>query len=61
MGNIASIIPSHNRNVLYLIVAVENGCNCRPGNECALQNKYCISKIFYRSHVQNDTNNEQKF
>ena len=60
MGNIASIIPSHNRNVLYLIVAVENGCSCRPRNECPLQNKCLTSKIFYRSYVQNDTKKMMK-
>lgn len=60
MGNIVSIIPSHNRNVLYLIVAVENGCSCRPRNECPLQNKCLTSKIFYRSYVQNDTKKMMK-
>ena len=60
MGNIASIILSHNRNVLYLIVAVENGCSCRPRNECPLQNKCLTSKILYRSYVQNHTNDEKK-
>ena len=34
MGNIASIISSHNRNTLNPDIISEFGCNCRSRNEC---------------------------
>ena len=61
MGNIASIISSHNRNILNPDVSSEFGCNCRSRNECPLQNKCLTPKIVYRANVENDTNDEKKF
>ena len=61
MGNIASIISSHNRSVLNQDINQEYGCNCRSRNECPLQNKCLTPKIVYRANVENDVNDEKKF
>ena len=61
MGNIASIISSHNRNILNPDIISEFGCNCRSRNECPLQNKCLTPKIIYRANVENYTNDEKKF
>ena len=61
MGNMASIISSHNRTILNPDVSLEYVCNCRSRNECPLQNKCLTLKIVYRANVENDTNNQKKF
>ena len=61
MGNIASIISSHNCNILNPDITSEFGCNCRSRNECPLQNKCLTPKIIYRANVENYTNDEKKF
>ena len=61
MGNISSIISSHNKNILNPVSNKEYGCNCGPKESCPLQNKCLTPKIVYRSDVKNLTNDEKKF
>ena len=61
MGNMASIISSHNRTILNPDVSLEYGCNCRSRNEFSLQNKCLTPKIVYCAKVENDINVENNF
>ena len=61
MGNMASIISSHNRTILNPDVSLEYGCNCRSRNEFLLQNKCLTPKIVYCANVENDINVENNF
>lgn len=61
MSNIASIISSHNRNLLNPVKTSNYGCNCRSKNECPLQNKCLTPKVVYRATVENNANDEKKF
>ena len=61
MGNISSIISSHNKNILNAVSNIEYGCNCRSKESCPLQNKCLTRKIVYRADVKNLTNDEKKF
>ena len=61
MGNISSIISSHNKNILNLVSNTEYGCNCRSKERCPLQNKCLTPKIVHRADVKNLTNNEKRF
>ena len=56
MGNMASIILSHNRTILNSDVSLECRCNCRSRNECPLQNKCLTPKIVYRADIENNIN-----
>ena len=60
MGNISSIILSHNKNILKSVSDTEYCCNCRFKESCPLQNKCLTNKIVYRADVKNPTNNEKK-
>ena len=60
MGNISSIISSHNKN-LNPVSNTKYGCNCRSKESCPLQNKYLTPKIVYRADVKNLTFDEKKF
>ena len=42
MGNILSIISSHNKNILYPVPNTEYDSNCRSKENCLLRNK-CIA------------------
>ena len=53
MGNISSIISSHNKNILNPISNTVYGCNCRSQESCPLQNKFLTPKIVYRADVKN--------
>ena len=61
MGNISSIILSHNNNILNPNSNTENGCNCRSKESYPLQNKCLTPKIVYRADVKNLTNDERNF
>ena len=61
MGNISSIISSHNKNILNPVSNTEYGCNCRSKESCPLQNKCLTPKIVYRADVKNLTNDEKRF
>ena len=61
VGNMASIISSHNRTILNPDVSLEHGCNCRSRNECPLQNKCLTAKTVYRANVEKDINDKKKF
>ena len=61
MGNMTSIISSHNRTILNPHVSVEYWCNCKSRNECPLQNKCLTPKIVYHANIENDINDENKF
>ena len=61
MGNMASIISSHNRTILNPYDSLEYRCNSRSRNECPLQNKCLTPKIAYRANVENNINDEKKF
>ena len=61
MGNISSIISSHNKNILNPVSNTKYGCNCRSKESCPLQNKYLTLKIVYRADVKNLTFDEKKF
>ena len=58
MGNVASILSAHNRNILYPKKS-EFGCNCRSMTDCSLDNKCLTLKIVYQADVWNDTNDEK--
>ena len=60
MGNVASVLSAHNRNILYPKRS-EFGCNCRSKTDCPLDNKCLTPKIVYQADVRNDTNDEKKF
>ena len=60
MGNVASVLSAHNRNILYPKKS-EFGCNCRSKTDCPLDNKCLTPKIVYQADAQNDTNDEKKF
>ena len=53
MGNISSVILSHNKNILNPVSNTEYGCNCRSKESFPLQNKCLTTKIVYRTDVKN--------
>ena len=59
MGNVASVLSAHNRNILYAKKS-EFGCSCRTRTDCSLDNKCLTPKIVYLADVRNDTNDEKK-
>ena len=61
MSNMASILSSHNLNVINPYKTRTYGCNCRAKGSCPLQNQCLTPKIIYRADVENDTNSETKF
>ena len=61
MGNISSIISSHNKNILNPVSNTKHGCNCRSKESFLLQNKCLTPKIVYRADVKNLTNYEKSF
>ena len=60
MGNVASVLSGHNRNILNSKIS-EFGCNCRSKTNCPLDKKCLNSKIVYQADVRNDTNDERNF
>ena len=60
MGNISSILSSHNKNILDPVSNTKYGCNCRSKESFPLQNKCLTPKILHRADVKNLTNNEKK-
>ena len=52
MGNISSIISSHNKDILNPFSNTEYGCNCISKESCPLQNKCLTRKIVYRADVK---------
>ena len=60
MGDISSIISSHNKNILNPVSNTEYGCNCRSKESCPLQSKCLTPKIVYRADVKDLTNDEKK-
>ena len=60
MGNVASVLSGHNRNILNSKIS-EFGCNGRSKTNCPLDKKCLNSKIVYQADVRNDTNNERNF
>ena len=61
MSNMASILSSHNLNVINPYKTRTYGCNCRTKGSCPLQNQCLTPKIIYRADVENGTNSEMKF
>ena len=61
MGNISSIILSHNKNLLNPCSKTEYRCNCRSKECCSLQNKCLTPKILYRADVKDLRNDEKSF
>ena len=60
MGNVASVLSAHNRNILNPKKS-ESSCNCRLKTDCPLYNKYLALNIVYQADVWNDTNDDKKF
>ena len=58
MGNVASVLSPHNRNILYPKKR-EFGCNCKSRN--AWLNKCLTPKIVCQPDVRNYTNHEKNF
>ena len=52
MGNISSIISSHNKDILNPFSNTVSGCNCISKESCPLQNKCLTPKIVYRADVK---------
>ena len=61
MGNMESIISSHNHAILNPDVSLDYECNYRSRNKFPLQNKCLTPKIVYRANVKNDINDGNKF
>ena len=60
MKNLATIISSHNLEVLKPSVNV-CGCNCRDRNICLLDNNCKQPQIVYQMYVSNNLDNESKY
>ena len=52
MGNISSIISSHNKDILNPFSNTVSGCNCISKESCPLQNKCLTPKIVYRADLK---------
>ena len=61
ISNMASILSSHNLNVINPFKTQTYGCNCRTKESWPLQKQCLIPKIIYQADVENDTNSETKF
>ena len=61
MSNMASILSSHNLNVINPFKTQTYGCNCRTKESWPLQKQCLTPKIIYQADVENDTNSETKF
>ena len=61
MGNVSSIILSHNKNNLTPVSNTQYRCSCRSKESCSLQNKYLTPKIVYRADARNLTNDKKSF
>ena len=61
MGNISTIISSHNHKVLRPPNTEPYGCNCRSKPNCPLQNKCLTPKVIYQANVTNNVNTDEKF
>ena len=59
MSNMATLLSSHNLNVINPFRTQAYGCNCRTNESCPLQN--LTPKTIYRADVENDTKSEAKF
>ena len=59
MGNVASVLSAHNKNILYPKRS-EFGQNCRSKTDCPLDNQCLTPKTVYQADVPNDTNDEKK-
>ena len=55
MKNIASIIASHIKSILFSEVK-EYECNCRNKESCPLQNQCLTSKVIYEATVVTNSN-----
>ena len=61
MSNMASILSSHNLNIVNPYKTRTYGCNCRTKESCPLQNQCLTPKIIDRAEDENDTECETKF
>ena len=61
MGNIASVISAHNKNILQPNKNNTWGCNCRVKDNCHLQNNCLTPTIVYKATVMNNANDKSKF
>ena len=61
MGNIASVISAHNKNILQPNKNNTWGCNCRVKDNYPLENKCLTPTIVYKATVMNNANDESKF
>ena len=60
IGNVASILSAHNRNILYPKKS-EFGCNCTSKTDFPLDSKCLTPNIVYQADIRNDSNDEKKF
>ena len=61
MCNMASILSSHNLNVINPYKTQTYGWNCRTKEFCPLQNQCLTAEVIYRIDLENDINNDTKF
>ena len=61
MSNIASIISSHNLNIVKPFKTQTYGSNFRTKESCPLQNQCLTHKIIYRADDESHTNSETAF
>ena len=61
MGNIASIISGHNKNILETKEKEVSGCSCRNKERCLLENKCLTPKIVYRATWNSLEGGEMKY
>ena len=58
MPNLAAIIASHNKKLLYPKINSDKTCNCRIYKDCPMDGK-CLSKnVVYRAEIITDNNCE---
>ena len=61
MGNVSSIISSHNHKILQPQNDEQYGCSCREKSSCPLQNKCLTPKVIYQANVSNNFNKDERF
>ena len=61
MSNMASLLSSHNLNIINPYKTQTYGCSCRTKEFCPLQNQFVTAEVIYRIDIENDINNDTKF
>ena len=64
LPNLERIIAGHNKRILAakqnINAAEQSTCNCRPGNQCPLNDNCLKASIVYKAEVKLNKNNEEQ-